>query len=133
MRSIQNMKKVLVFGTFDQLHPGHLNFFKQAKKRGDFLIVVLARDINIKKIKKHFPIDNEKVRIAKLRKIKIINQIVLGSRFYRQRTRVIKKVKPNIICLGYDQPMIKLKDKKIKIVRLLPYQTNKYKSSLLSK
>jgi len=25
------MKKVLVFGTFDGLHPGHINFFEQAK------------------------------------------------------------------------------------------------------
>lgn len=127
------MQKVLVFGTFDQLHPGHLNFFKQAKKQGDKLIVVLARDTNIKKLKKHLPKQNEKERLANLLKIKIIDQVVLGNRCYQQRTKIIKIIKPDIICLGYDQPMVKLRGKKIKIVRLLPYYPDKYKSSLLSK
>ena len=34
------MKKVIVFGSFDYIHPGHLNFFEQAKSYGDYLIVV---------------------------------------------------------------------------------------------
>ena len=43
------MKRVLIFGTFDGIHEGHLNLFKQAKKYGDYLIVVVGRDENIKK------------------------------------------------------------------------------------
>ncbi|MBI2582387.1 adenylyltransferase/cytidyltransferase family protein, partial [Candidatus Woesearchaeota archaeon] len=31
------MKKVMCFGTFDLLHLGHLNYFQQAKKYGDYL------------------------------------------------------------------------------------------------
>jgi len=38
------MKKVICFGTFDLLHLGHLNYFQQAKKQGDYLIVVIATD-----------------------------------------------------------------------------------------
>lgn len=43
------MKKVLIFGSFDSLHKGHLNLFKQARKHGDKLIAVVARDETIKK------------------------------------------------------------------------------------
>ena len=34
------MAKVMVFGTFDGVHPGHENFFEQAKQHGDYLIAV---------------------------------------------------------------------------------------------
>ena len=45
--------KIMAFGTFDILHAGHLNFFKQARKlsKYPFLIVSVARDVNVKKIK----------------------------------------------------------------------------------
>ena len=43
------MKKVIVFGTFDILHQGHLDFFRQAKQYGDYLIVAVAHDENVKK------------------------------------------------------------------------------------
>ena len=38
------MKLVMCAGTFDIVHPGHLYFFSEAKKLGDKLIVVVARD-----------------------------------------------------------------------------------------
>ena len=44
--------KIMIFGTFDGLHKGHLNFFKQAKNfiQNSFLIVSIARDKNVYKI-----------------------------------------------------------------------------------
>ena len=37
----------MVFGTFDILHPGHLDFFKQAREYGDEVVCVIARNINV--------------------------------------------------------------------------------------
>ena len=53
MAERKNQRKIMVFGTFDGLHEGHLNFFRQAKKLspGALLIVSIARDRNIKIIK----------------------------------------------------------------------------------
>ena len=51
----------MVFGTFDILHQGHLNMLEQAKKHGD-LIVIIARDDTVKKIKNKKPRYNEKKR-----------------------------------------------------------------------
>ena len=62
------MKKVLIFGTFDGLHLGHLNFFEQAKEYGDYLIVVVARDKTVKRIKNRFPSKNEVERLRILQR-----------------------------------------------------------------
>ncbi|MCH9030625.1 MAG: adenylyltransferase/cytidyltransferase family protein [Bacteroidetes bacterium] len=53
---------VMIFGTFDILHKGHLNLFDQAKKHGDFLIAVIARDKTVVKVKDREPKHNEKER-----------------------------------------------------------------------
>ena len=49
------IKKVMIFGTFDKFHPGHINFLKQSEQYGDYLIVVVARDITVKKLKGKMP------------------------------------------------------------------------------
>ena len=46
---------VLTGGTFDILHVGHLFTFNQSKLLGDVLVVVLATDRNVEKLKKHTP------------------------------------------------------------------------------
>ena len=43
------MKTVMTFGTFDLAHPGHIFYLNEAKKLGDKLITVIARDANLKK------------------------------------------------------------------------------------
>jgi len=50
--------KIMVFGTFDGLHKGHLNFFWQARKLAvdSFLVVSIARDKNVIKIKGKSPL-----------------------------------------------------------------------------
>ena len=125
------MKKVMVFGTFDVLHKGHLNFFEQARKYGDYLIVVVARDKTVKKIKGNPPRNNEKQRLMRIKKY--ANKSVLG--YIRDKYKVIKNFKPDIICLGYDQKasLKELRKFKITIKRLKSYKPNKYKSSKLYK
>lgn len=95
------MRKVLVFGSFDVLHLGHLYFLKQAKKYGDHLMVVIARDSSIKRLKKHPPHKNEEERLGEVRECKLVNKAVLG---YKDNPyRIIKELSPDVICLGYDQ------------------------------
>jgi FAD synthetase len=128
-------KKVMVFGTFDVLHLGHQKFFEQAKSYGDFLIVVVARDKNVCKIKGRRPKNNEQRRLRNILKLKIVDQAVLG--FVKNRFQIIAQYRPDIICLGYDQPIKKktlLKELKKfglqpKIYRLKSFMPWKYKSS----
>lgn len=130
--------KIMVFGTFDVLHKGHLNFFSQARKlaQNPFLIVSVARDVNVKKIKKNKPLQSEKLRLAKVKKITGVNRAVLGSR--NDYIGHILKEKPQIIALGYDQraytthlsKLLKARGLLVKIRRLKPFMPKKYKSSL---
>lgn len=126
------MKTVMVFGTFDLLHPGHINFLNQARKYGN-LIIVIARDNTVKQIKGKLPRRNEKQRLKAVLGLNLANKVVLGS--LNDKYAAIKKYQPDIIALGYDQNHFidGLKDLKIKIRRLKSYRPKKYKSSLISK
>ena len=115
------MKKVMVFGTFDILHKGHLSLFSQARKYGDYLIAVVARDKTVVKVKGRLPRNNEKKRLKEVSKH--VDKAVLG--YIYDKHKVISKYKPNVICLGYDQDSIGLK----KFKRLKAYKAHKYKSS----
>ncbi|OQA51904.1 MAG: Glycerol-3-phosphate cytidylyltransferase [candidate division WS2 bacterium ADurb.Bin280] len=126
------MKKVIVFGSFDPLHKGHLNFFKQAKDLGNFLTVVVARDENIRNLKKHQPLFDEQNRLEKVKKQPIVDEAILGDKIGEYA--VLNKIDPDIIAIGYDQKIpegLKNQLKKYKIVTLKPYKSDIYKSSLL--
>lgn len=132
------MKKVMVFGAFDGFHPGHLDFFKQAKKFGDYLIVSVGTDKNVQKIKGKKPLFNQKERLDLVANITIVNKAVLGAQkdFYKE----IKKYAPDVICLGYDQwakeaevkrELARVGLDKTKVVRLKPYSQHIAKSTHL--
>lgn len=130
-------KKVMVFGTFDILHPGHLNFFKQANKYGDSLIVVVARDKTVKEVKNRKPLNDEKSRLKKIKETGLAKEVILGG--LGDKYKVIKNFKPDVVCLGYDQKVFieELKNKlksfnlKTKIARLKPFKPKIYKSSII--
>ncbi len=128
---MNEMKKVMIFGTYDILHKGHLNFFEQARKYGDNLIVVVARDKTVEKVKGRKPLSNEKKRLKTIRKY--VDKAVLG--YIRDKYKIIKLFKPDVICLGYDQKasLKDLKQFKIPIKRLRSYKPHEYKSSKLRK
>ena len=119
-------KKVMVFGTFDILHKGHFNFFKQAKKYGN-LIVVIARDENVRKVKGQLPKNNESDRLKNVQKS--VGKVILGDK--KDKLKVIRKIKPDVICVGYDQivPINDLKNIGVHVKILKSYQPHKYKSS----
>lgn len=121
------------------MHPGHIQFLKSAKRYGDFLIVSLARDTNIKRIKGHAASHTEAERKALLESVKFVDRVVMGAK--TDYLGHIISLKPSIIALGYDQKHYteKLREKlakrglKVKIVRLKPYKPKIYKSSKLLK
>ena len=72
------MKRVFVSGCFDNLHPGHLDFLEYAKSRGDFLIVSIASDETIRKLKKREPIIPEYDRWRMIKALKCVNQCFIS-------------------------------------------------------
>lgn len=128
---------VLVFGTFDFLHLGHLDFFRQAKRYGDRLVIVVARDKTVERVKGCRPIHSENTRLENVRRVFFIDRAILGR--IRDPYDVIEEVKPDVICLGYDQKAFteNLQENLVRrhlsprIIRLKPFHPEKYKSSRL--
>ena len=139
MRPKHQHTRIMVFGTFDVLHKGHLHFFYQARKlaKSPFLIVSVARDANVKKIKGKKPRQPEQKRLAAIKKIKLVNQALLGNK--KNYWSHIIKSRPDVIALGYDQvaytrnlkKILAQKGLRVKISRLRAYKPHLYKSSLI--
>jgi cytidyltransferase-like protein len=129
------MKKVIVFGTFDILHPGHIHLLREAKTPGDYLVVVIARDKTVLEVKHKTPKNSEKIRMQNMKNLGLADKVMLGSLI--DKFQVIKDEKPAVIALGYDQkiPVDDLEKKVgegVKIIRLTAYKPDVYKSSKLT-
>ena len=96
------MKRVWVNGCFDLLHEGHLDFLKEAKAQGDFLIVGLNSDYSIKQNKgENRPIDNQETRKIKLLETGFVDEVLIFNT--KSPIELIKKTKPDLIVKGHDQ------------------------------
>jgi len=94
----------MVFGTFDALHDGHRDFLHQAKKLGDRLIVVVARDSAIAHVYGKKPGQDEVDRIAAVLSEGIAEDVVMGH--LNEKAQVIAQHKPDIILLGFTQELL---------------------------
>ena len=92
--------RVMATGVFDLLHPGHLFFLTEARKLGDELVVVVARDKTARRLK-HEPYVPEHIRREMVEALKPVDRAVLGSTTDIYETVVNER--PQIIALGYNQ------------------------------
>ncbi|MFH1400021.1 MAG: adenylyltransferase/cytidyltransferase family protein [Nanoarchaeota archaeon] len=133
------MTLVMCFGSFDILHEGHLDLFRQADALGDRLVVVVARDATIMAVKGRAPVHDEKARLTAVRAARHVDEAVLGND--GDKHDVIRSVRPDVVALGYDQTrfikglesLALTTDHPFRIVRLLPFHPHIYKSSRLRK
>lgn len=94
------MKKVLVGGVFNIIHKGHELFLKKAKEYGDYLIVVVANNRTAYLTKK-YPIVDQRTRKKNIEKLGIADKVAIGDE--KDFMNVVRREKPNVIVLGYDQ------------------------------
>jgi FAD synthetase len=134
------MTRIMVFGTFDMVHPGHEDFFKQARSLGDepFLIVSVARSSAVRRHKKKAPRLSEGERLLNIVQHTLVDRAVLGDN--RGYIAHIKAESPDIIALGYDQEgeyvqslEVDLKKAGLatRVVRLESFQPETFKTSKL--
>lgn len=124
------MKKILVFGTFDQLHPGHLFFLNEAHHRGK-LYIVIARDTNVKRIKGRSALQSQEERKSAVEKAFPGAHVIVGDP--KDFLQPLREIDPDLIILGYDQrlpPGVKQTDFSCPIERIGSLEPDKYKSSI---
>lgn len=92
---------VALSGSFDILHTGHINSFKEAKSLGNILIILLNSDKSIKKYKgPKRPILKDKDRATILSAIEFIDYIVMFDDINPKK--ILQEIKPDIYCQGCD-------------------------------
>ncbi len=123
------LKVVMTGGVFDILHIGHICTLTEAKKYGDFLVVVIARDDHIMK-KGRKPIHSQEYRAKIVEALKPVDAVVLGE---DNPKKVVEMIKPDVIVYGYDQPEF-LKPEGVEIVKLKEHvEPEKFKTNRIIK
>ena len=105
-------RTVLVGGCFDILHIGHVRFLSEAKKMGDYLIVLLESDEKVKRLKgKSKPVFIQKERAEMLSALQCVDLVVLLPVMENDKDylNLINKIKPNIIAVTENDPNIEKK------------------------
>ena len=106
---------VLASGAFDLLHYGHVYYLTNAKKAGGEnakLVVIVAKDKTVERLKGKKPIIPEDQRRALVESLKVVDEAILGYEDM-DMLKVIEKVKPDVIALGYDEEKIEKELKRI--------------------
>lgn len=101
-----NKKIVMVSGGFDPIHIGHIRYIKEAKKLGDFLVVVLNNDNWLRKKKgKEFMCEIERKEI--LEAITGVDKVIISGHAKNTKDKSvceeIKKLRPHIFANGGDR------------------------------
>lgn len=101
--NLKKKNKTIVFtnGCFDVIHCGHIKVLKEAKNKGDILVVGLNSDSSVKKIKgKMRPINSEMDRACILEAIQYVDYITI----FKEETpyNTLKILKPDVLVKGGD-------------------------------
>jgi len=98
---------VLVGGCFDILHIGHIEFLKEARKRGDALFVLLESDVSIRKLKgRERPINPQAIRAEILASPENVDYVILlPSEFTNSDyDAIIQHIKPAVLATTEGDP-----------------------------
>lgn len=103
LETIRKDKKIIVFtnGCFDIIHRGHIEYLKQARKLGDYLIVGLNSDDSVRRLKGNArPYNSEIDRAEVLNNLRSVDLVII----FKEDTplNLINELKPDILVKGGD-------------------------------
>ena len=106
------MIKVVISGYFNPLHVGHLEMIEKAKKLGDYLIVIVNNDEQVK-VKKSFPFMNEEDRCKIMSSLKFVDEVFLSIDKDATVCKSLEKISPDIFAKGGDRNIGNIPEKDI--------------------
>ena len=96
------MTTVMVNGTFDVLHPGHIALLNTARSYGDYLIVAIDTDRRVRELKgEGRPINNQNDRKIMLSNLKAVDFVVIFDS-KEELIDYMKLYKPQVYVKGSD-------------------------------
>ena len=97
----QGKKIVLANGCFDLIHIGHIRYLKEAKQRGDILVVALNSDSSVEKLKGHGrPFLKEKERAEIISSFYFVDYITIFDE--ENVEKILQALKPHVHAKGSD-------------------------------
>ncbi len=105
-KSKKPLRVVMISGGFDPIHIGHVRYIQEAKKLGDYLIVVLNNDnwLRVKK-GKEFMEENERKEIIEA--ITGVDEVIISGHTKNTKDKSvceeIIKIKPHVFANGGDR------------------------------
>ena len=117
-KSNSDLKVVLTTGVFDLVHPGHADYFEQAKSYGDILVVCIVDD---KFVRKGFgrPVFSQELRLSWLAALEVVDFVTLNGHY--APWNVMKAIEPDVYVKGYNLTRGLMKD--IEVMRDLGGKT----------
>lgn len=116
----RNAKRiVLAGGCFDILHYGHIHFLKKAKKLGDYLIVALESDKNIKRLKgQNRPFHTQDQRREILESLSFVDEVIIlkDEMYDNDYLHLVEEVRPLYIAVTKGDNMLEKKNEHARTV-----------------
>lgn len=107
-----NKKIVLTGGVFDILHYGHIHFLKSAKSLGDYLIVAIESDQNVKRLKgNRRPFHNQNQRKEMLLSLNFVDEVIILKELMNDTDyrKLVQNTKPDILAVTQGDPILSKK------------------------
>ena len=104
MKKVGTKKKIVVAvsGYFNPLHVGHLEMIEKSKKLGDYLVVIVNNDKQVK-LKGSFPFMTQADRIKIVKALRDVDEVFLSIDNDKTVCKSLTKVKPDIFANGGDR------------------------------
>jgi rfaE bifunctional protein nucleotidyltransferase chain/domain len=96
------MTVVFVNGTFDILHPGHIQLLNTARSLGDYLIVAIDSDERVRQLKgPSRPINIEQDRKLMLENLKAVSEVMIFNSD-KELEMIVNECSPAVMMVGSD-------------------------------
>lgn len=106
------MKKIAISGYFDPIHVGHIEYINNAKKLGDWLVVIVNNN-NQCALKKGKYFMDEKDRVLILKNIKAVDEVFLSIDEDKTVCKSLEKVNPDVFANGGDRKNYEIPESKV--------------------
>lgn len=104
VRGLQCQGKVvvLVAGVFDLLHAGHIRCLRDAKSRGDYLVVAVQGDRAVRRYKDaSLPVVPQRERVELLEALACVDYVTVFP--HATAAPLLEQIRPNIYAVGRDR------------------------------
>lgn len=96
------VKKVIVNGTFDIVHRGHIEMLNYARGLGDYLLVCIDSDRQVREFKGHTrPVNNQYDRKFYLENLRCVDEVQIFDT-QDELENICKQYEPDVMVKGSD-------------------------------